>query len=252
MNLDDLESEVLATVRRDLTPSGDTATRALSAVLSRIATTPLLPAPVNPTAGPSLVQAHLGATTAFGKAVWAVALVTTGFVAGWGSHVVVSRPEAPARVAPATVSGARDKTREASGNAAAPARKTKEPELTTEAPEALPPPVRKEAPNRVKAAEPASSSAEQRLLEEVRLLRDVDRALRTNDPGTALELLNELERRVPGGKLREEREAARRLGECLGRPGTGTRETARSFLRAHPSTVYSGRIREVCGIGPDP
>ena len=47
--------------------------------------------------------------------------------------------------------------------------------------------------------------------EEVRALRAVERALREGTPGFALSLLRELDRKVPNGRLLEERLATRTL-----------------------------------------
>jgi hypothetical protein len=98
------------------------------------------------------------------------------------------------------------------------------------------------------------SQSEQRLADEVRLLAEADRALRARNPAKAARVLAELDRKVPHGKLDEERSAVELITYCLQSPGDKARTEARAFLVRHSSTVYAGRIRESCqfaGSGRD-
>ncbi len=239
MNLDQLEKQVYVAVRREFSPTPETAGRVRRAVLARIlATAPILAA----------VTTKAGVlATPLGKTLSVIGLVTAGFAAGWGTRVAVgARAQAPISSA-STVASATAGLSSRAVISEAPTDRSQAPlAASAEAKtEHLGAPV---GPAPSKSAAPAT---EQQLCEEVRLLREADRALRTGDPGTALTALGQLERSVPQGKLDEERAAARRLAECLQVPGAPTRDAARAFLRAHPSTVYSGRIRQVCELGSD-
>lgn len=109
------------------------------------------------------------------------------------------------------------------------------------------------APNRPEiaaAAVPAAPRAPAQSLElEIRVLQRVERALREHDPRRALELLGELDRSVPGGKLGQERDAAFVMARCA--LGFGTPESLlREFSRRHQDSVYFARVREAC-LGHD-
>lgn len=99
------------------------------------------------------------------------------------------------------------------------------------------------------AAEPRSRAG---LEQELRALKQVDRALREQRPREALELLDALDRDVPGGHLGEEREAARTLAECDLRPAAAARLLADDFSKLHPTSVYGPRVQRSCGAAePD-
>ncbi|HTQ02404.1 MAG TPA: hypothetical protein VMI54_01060 [Polyangiaceae bacterium] len=91
----------------------------------------------------------------------------------------------------------------------------------------------------------AASSGESSLELEARLLARVERALRDGDPRTALGVLDELERKVPGGALAEERAAGRVLAECE----LGTARAAKlasDFTARHAHSAYAARIADAC------
>jgi hypothetical protein len=244
MNLDDLEKAVLSAARHELTPTERSALCARDAVLARIART-AAPSEAGP-AGSGVGPTHVGlGALAKAKAVSLVTMGCLGFASGWASHAILrstaSKPTlevAPPKTAALTPS---PRVAPAPVRAVEAARTVETPAVKAPvAGPASPPPEPSEQDG---AATPA------RLREEVELLRVVDRALRANDPATAQRVLDELERRLPDGKLGEEREAARVLVACMRNQTEATRAMAQSFLARHRATVYSGRIRETCGLG---
>lgn len=81
--------------------------------------------------------------------------------------------------------------------------------------------------------------------EELALLQRAERAVRADNAALALALIGELEARHPHSTLLEERGAIELLAHCqAGATDAGRRATR--FLRAHPSSLYAGRIRELC------
>ena len=80
---------------------------------------------------------------------------------------------------------------------------------------------------------------------ETRMLVRIERALREQNPRFALGLLGELDREVPGGQLKEERQAARVLAHCQMGSATAA-ELARDFTARHPGSAYVARINRTC------
>ena len=96
------------------------------------------------------------------------------------------------------------------------------------------------------APPPAPASAAESLAKEVTALRGVERALRDGQPGLAFALLQELDRTIPDGKLREEREATEAIARCaLGRIPLGI-DLAADFAEHHPDSVYLKRVEQSC------
>jgi hypothetical protein len=86
------------------------------------------------------------------------------------------------------------------------------------------------------------------LARELRALRRVERALREQQPRRALELLGELDRDVPEGRLVEERLATFLMARCA--LGLGTPARLRGeFNDAYPRSVYRARVEQSCGDG---
>jgi hypothetical protein len=115
-------------------------------------------------------------------------------------------------------------------------------EVPAPRPEAAKPPQRR-------AFEPSAPEAGPLLAEEVAALRrarqNVDR-----DPGRAIALLDDLDRRYPAGALREEAHVARILALCrLGRTEEA-RASALEFLKVHPGSVHTARVRASSGLAP--
>jgi hypothetical protein len=78
-------------------------------------------------------------------------------------------------------------------------------------------------------------------------LQRAERALRAGTPELALSFLDELDRRYPRTRFIEERSAARLMARCaLAEPDA--RANAELFLHDRRSSVYSDRVRELCGL----
>jgi hypothetical protein len=92
---------------------------------------------------------------------------------------------------------------------------------------------------------------------ELALLQRAERAIRADNSDLALALLDQLDREHPKPQLVQEREAARLLADCersaqtaVGRPAPSTAtERARQYLSLHRGSVYTERIRHLCGLG---
>ena len=84
------------------------------------------------------------------------------------------------------------------------------------------------------------------LAEEVRALRAVERALREGTPGFALSLLRELDRKVPNGRLHEERLATFTIARCAGGDVPLGVNLAEDFADRYPDSVYGRRVFDAC------
>jgi hypothetical protein len=244
MNLDDLEKAVLAAARHEATPSDMRALRARDAVLARIAGGAATSAgSASVAAGTGPLHVGLGAL-AKGKALSLLVMAGLGFTSGWASHALLQpRASESARAATSSPAGPPTRPEVPVVRVEGPARAVEVPPVSpVQAPPTSPPPPRAQLDG------PTSA----RLREEVGLLRAVDRALRAHDPAGAERALGELERRLPDGKLGEEREAAHVLAACMRGSTPSTRNAAQSFLAGHPTTVYSGRIRQTCELSSPP
>jgi len=103
------------------------------------------------------------------------------------------------------------------------------------------PPIRQAAssgPVRAESATPASP-------DELETVRSVQRALAQGQAALALEYLNELDRTLPGGRLLEERVAARAIADCLLDPSVG-KGTYATFLVRYPESVHEKRVARAC------
>jgi hypothetical protein len=88
-----------------------------------------------------------------------------------------------------------------------------------------------------------------RLAEETALLAASNAELRGGDARRALTLLDDYDRRYPGGVLREEVLATRVIARCqMGlTPDATSRQAADLFLRRHPASPLAPRVRSSCG-----
>jgi outer membrane protein assembly factor BamD (BamD/ComL family) len=81
---------------------------------------------------------------------------------------------------------------------------------------------------------------------ETELLAQVQRALQTGRPATALAKLNQYNAEFPSGMLHEESIASRVMALCaFGRDKDAERWTAEFFLR-YPNSPLSARVRGAC------
>ncbi|MGC4087208.1 MAG: hypothetical protein QM756_04750 [Polyangiaceae bacterium] len=94
------------------------------------------------------------------------------------------------------------------------------------------------------------TASEPTLEAETRLLARVERALRDQNPRFALALLGELDREVPGGQLREEREAARVVAHCELESPTAA-ELSQNFIARHKGSALAARIVRACNDQPE-
>jgi hypothetical protein len=84
------------------------------------------------------------------------------------------------------------------------------------------------------------------LVAEVRALRNTERALRDGNPGLALAFLDELDRIVPGGQMREERTALRSIARCnAGQQPFGV-SLADEFSATYAASAYRARVEQAC------
>lgn len=96
------------------------------------------------------------------------------------------------------------------------------------------------------AAEPRVLSDADRLREALAYLQRAHAALRDAEPSTALRLLSELDQRVPGAVLEEERAATLALAWCdSGEPARAS-QVARRLLQLNPASVYARSLAESC------
>jgi hypothetical protein len=142
-----------------------------------------------------------------------------------------TRPESPTRTAPEVLDEITAPAPESSAAPRAPLHERKE--------QVVAPP----------KAEPAAVAPSDALQHELRTLRRVERAQREQNPRFALALLDELERSVPGGKLLEERSAARAVAACgLESAASVAGARAAEFSARYPRSVYLPRVREACAV----
>ncbi len=88
-----------------------------------------------------------------------------------------------------------------------------------------------------------SSTAE---ADEILLVQRVQRALARKEPGLALGLLNELDVKVPKGRLREERAAGRAIALCM-QHSPRANSAFETFKRQFPTSVHLPRAAAACG-----
>jgi hypothetical protein len=101
------------------------------------------------------------------------------------------------------------------------------------------------APGRSLAAPPPGDS----LQDETALLARANAALRAGDVPRGLALLDDYDRRFPGGALRVETAATRIIARCQTGDG-GAATAARAFLKQHPRSPLFSRLRSSCLTEP--
>jgi hypothetical protein len=223
---DPTERELLASVRNVEAPDS-AKSRAWQGIAAHIA------------AGVAVGSAAAGASAATAKgaaslvtpslALKTVALLVAGGVAA-GGYVAWQRDAAPAASRPTTL---------------APPPAVPEPESKTLEPK------RDEATTPLPTVEPASPkrapdpSRTDSLTAESALLAEARSRLRAGDASGAEELLTKMQARFPRGVLRQEREVL--AIEVLTARGQteAAKDRARAFVRAHPKSPHSEKLRRV-------
>ena len=119
------------------------------------------------------------------------------------------------------------------------------PTLTPRAP--LPAPRVVEKPRHLSVASAGSRTPAESLAVEVGALRNAERALRGRNPGLASAFLDQLDRAVPGGQMREERSALRTIARCAAGQQPFGINLADEFISAYPSSAYRARVEQACG-----
>jgi hypothetical protein len=223
-HLDDEELRVLSGARAAFGPTAGVQARVRAATLRALAAGGAAAA-----AGPA--TSFLGEATrrVVVRSAGAAAVVALALGAGYRiGHDAALREAPPAAVVRQVISPA-------------PPRSEPVPPDVAHPPEPAPHPANVASAPRPKAAPPDT------LGEEVRVLREVDRALREQRPLIALELLNELDRAVPKGRLHEERTAARVLARCDTSSRAEAQQLGVTFSKEHPGSVYEPRVLRGCG-----
>jgi hypothetical protein len=97
-----------------------------------------------------------------------------------------------------------------------------------------------------RASQPASLPDEPRLEQEVRLLREADRAVKGGEPDRALLLLDQHAAAFPHSTLEPERSAERVFALCRAGRVAQARADAATFLALHPAGPLAVRVRGTC------
>jgi hypothetical protein len=237
------EEELLARARRELAPAAGAAERVRVALTAALAPkTPLLEEasdiPVASTAARNAAFTPSWVSMLAVSVAVAAAAGSSGYYFGFRAGAAES-PSGPGHVRPVPSAVAVQPVVVPSPNVVSP-HADREPEETP----ALP---GRPRANTAPSTAPATPGAgDPSLWAETRLMARIERALRSDNPSLALGLLGELERTIPGGQLREEREAARALGRCA-LASSPTPEIAEAFAKRHPGSAYLPRIAEACG-----
>ncbi|HSS39286.1 MAG TPA: hypothetical protein VLT58_11000, partial [Polyangia bacterium] len=100
---------------------------------------------------------------------------------------------------------------------------------------------------RHRVTEPPAPTPAASLAVEVRALRNVERALRDHNAGLATAYLDDLDRDVPDGQMREERVALRAIARCARGPQPFGVDLAQDFAAAYPASAYRARVEQACG-----
>ena len=191
----------------------------------------------------ALLAARLGSAPLLTAVVWkgVAAAVALGLVGWAGAAAVAGSPQpstTTAAVAPAVVES-----------------EVPAPEVQPSAPLAPAAPVAEmvpsaseRAPARARPKTSSPTPATDLLREEVALIGGVKAALDRGRPGEAMTGLDAHARRFPDGELTLERRGYRAIALCeLGKDTEG-RGAGRIFVKAHPASTLSGRVRAACGL----
>jgi hypothetical protein len=248
--------EMLAQARAAAEPSTEARARVQWAMKNALANPPVIdPTVVPPAAGAPFWGGSLGSYVTVG-----IIAAGLGLGAGWGASRVVA-PQAPTRsnaVAPRTqqTEVASDRVPgpgiDSTSSPNAPPLMAENEHAPREEPQHSRQPPRTGqhgAQASANAAVPSNEpSAKDPLLFVVAALQRAQAELKNGHPLQALLLLDELDESYPGEVLLEERSAVRVHAQCAASRSPSSLVAARSFMRAHPASLYVDRIRHACGI----
>jgi hypothetical protein len=262
---EDEERRVLLGARRALSPTDADAQRVLASTLSALSAASAAPAagssapaaePLAPTAQSSVAEAAAG-WGALPKLLAALALAGASGMLGYGlgfragqtssaPSLETAKTAAPAERIAAVARSNSDSASDSVPDSVSDSDSVSDPDSVTAtgvglARRSRPAPARLAAEQELSPIEPDPNA----LALELRALRQVERALRERQPRRALELLGELDRDVPEGRLVEERLATFLMARCALGLGTPARLRA-EFNDAYPRSVYRARVEQSC------
>lgn len=233
------ESAFLASARRGLSPNEADAVR-VGAAVAKLTAAPLAPSPTAKGVDP--------ATTPGSSAWWKLGFAAA-FAAGTGVAGYHLGFEAGRATFPPATAHAHNAPHRPSPEPALPVlteKKDETPATPSEPTQSEPTQTPRTPPGATAPAAPSAATAPASSLEEeTRMVARIERALRDRNARFALGLLGELDRTVPGGQLKEERDAARVLAHC--QLDGGSAAALRSqFTKRYPKSAYAGRIGQTC------
>lgn len=193
--------------------------------------------------GATVATASAASGVGLGAKVIAVAAVALG---GWGGFQWATQSSAPP--APLALPADRVPAPRQAASEVAVAASAEEPAAAKPATPAEPVSPRLVAP-RAGTSSAQRATPEDSLLEEARLLGEVQKALGGGRVADALSRLSEYDARFPRGSLRVEAEAARVLALCQGGSSGPGRAAAERFLKRYPASPAASRVRQAC---PEP
>jgi hypothetical protein len=231
MNDDPAMKRMLSQARRGWSPSPHDVERVRRGVEAALASG-VPPAPPGPSRAPAWV----------GRVLLSAAFTAAGAGAGYWVGRHADRPP----VSAAAVPGASPSLPSPAAPSPGPA---VEPRADVPAP-AQPPRRAEQRARHLSLATPAGTAAES-LGIEARALRNVERALRDRNPGLASAFLDDRDRSVPGGQMREERSALRAIARCTAGQQPFGVNLADEFGAAYPSSPYQARVQQACRTDSD-
>lgn len=248
MDPQELEREVLRTVREQMAPSASDRMRNQAAFLAQL--TESVPSPPTGQATGGLRGSGVGLSVGLliggmvgfgvGTSVRETATPPAVAVVRHSSPEVVTAPPVAKISVPSALKPSAPKPKEVP-----PLRVVQE--FSVE--RAVAPVTRKRTtvPRPARARSPSSRSS---LAEELAMLQRARRALNRENGNLALGLVEELDERFPRGVLIEERRATRVLALCQLKRVEDAMRFGRRFLTEHPRSVYADRVRSSCVSGP--
>ena len=166
------------------------------------------------------------------------------------SSVLPPQPMAPAAHEPlAPVGVSAPPVREPSAVTPTPSPTPQAREVVASRPPAAPAtPIAVEVPPAPMAVPVADVPASPDAAEDLALIKEMQTALRMNDPARVLMLVGEHERRFPRSPLSQERDGARVLATCAGATPAEAAKIGEKFLESYPRSPVAARVRVTCNV----